>query len=163
MHEPTADFLEILRILSNHKVDFIVVGGVCAVLHGAPLATFDIDVVHSRDSDNIERLLSALEELKAYYRDSPGRHLHPQLSHLASPGHQLLLTRFGPLDILGTIGSGLSYRDLTADTVAVRLDDMEVRMLTLESLIAAKRATGRDKDKAVLALLDQTLKEKQRK
>lgn len=89
--------------------------------------------------------------------------MHPQLSHLASPGHQLLLTRFGPLDLLWTIGSGLSYRDLIADTVAVRLDDMEVRMLTLESLIAAKRATGRDKNKAVLALLDQTLREKQRK
>lgn len=66
MQEHTADFLEILRILSKHKVDFIVVGGVCAVLHGAPLATFAIDVVHSRDSDNIERLLSALEELKTY-------------------------------------------------------------------------------------------------
>ena len=59
---PTPDFLEIIRILSGHKVDFIIVGGVCAVLHGAPVTTFDLDLVHSRSQDNLNRLLSALEE-----------------------------------------------------------------------------------------------------
>jgi hypothetical protein len=42
-----------------HQVNFVVVGGVCAVLHGAPVATFDLDVVHSQDSANIRRLLSS--------------------------------------------------------------------------------------------------------
>jgi predicted nucleotidyltransferase len=162
MQNTTSDFLEILRTLSEYKVDFIVVGGVCAVLHGAPMTTFDLDVVHSRSAGNIERLLSALHTLDAYYRDRPGQRLQPKLSHLASPGHQLLLTRFGPLDILGTIGNRLSYSDLITGTVKLQLDDLELRMLTLESLIDTKRAAGRDKDKAVLALLNQTLKEKRK-
>jgi hypothetical protein len=162
MQNTTSDFLEILRTLSENKVDFIVVGGVCAVLHGAPMTTFDLDVVHSRSADNLKRLLSALKTLEAYYRDRPGQRLQPKLSHLASPGHQLLLTRFGPLDILGTIGNRLSYSDLITGTVQLQLDDLELRMLTLESLIDTKRAAGRDKDKAVLTLLNQTLKEKRK-
>jgi hypothetical protein len=162
MQNTTSDFLKILRTLSEYKVDFIVVGGVCAVLHGAPMTTFDLDVVHARSADNLKRLLSALKTLDAYYRDRPGQRLQPKLSHLASPGHQLLLTRFGPLDILGTIGNSLSYSDLITGTVQLQLDDLELRMLTLESLIDTKRAAGRDKDKAVLALLKQTLKEKRK-
>jgi hypothetical protein len=162
MQNTTSDFLEILRTLSEYKVDFIVVGGVCAVLHGAPMTTFDLAVVHSRSAGNLKRLLSALHTLDAYYRDRPGQRLQPKLSHLASPGHQLLLTRFGPLDILGAIGTGLSYSDLLTSTVQLQLDDLELRMLTLESLIDTKRAAGRDKDKAVLALLNQTLKEKRK-
>ena len=162
MQNTTSDFLEILRTLSEYKVDFIVVGGVCAVLHGAPMTTFDLAVVHSRSADNLKRLLSALHTLDAYYRDRPGQRLQPKLSHLASPGHQLFLTRFGPLDILGTLGNRLSYSDLITGTVQLQLDDLELRMLTLESLIDTKRAAGRDKDKAVLALLNQTLKEKRK-
>jgi hypothetical protein len=48
MPKPIPDFLEILKILVSNEVDFIVIGGVCAVLHGAPVTTFDLDLVHSR-------------------------------------------------------------------------------------------------------------------
>ena len=41
-------FLDLLRVLDRHKVDFIVVGGVAAILEGAPVATFDLDIMHSR-------------------------------------------------------------------------------------------------------------------
>ena len=58
------DFLEILGILVEHKADFIVVGGVCAVLHGAPVTTFDLDLVHSRSADNLARLMSALKNYR---------------------------------------------------------------------------------------------------
>jgi len=60
--------LEILKVLTRHRVDFIIVGGVSAVLHGAPVTTFDLDVVHSRDQKNLARLLAALQELEAVYR-----------------------------------------------------------------------------------------------
>ena len=58
--KPKPDFLAILQPLAKHQVDFIVVGEVGAVLQGAPISTFDLDVVHSRTSDNIDRLLVAL-------------------------------------------------------------------------------------------------------
>ena len=78
------------------------------MLHGAPVATFDLDVVHARDRENIARLLAALEKLEAVYRADE--------SHLAGPGHQLLLTKFGPLDVLGMIGNSRTWEDLREHT-----------------------------------------------
>lgn len=154
-----ARLLEILQVLLKHRVDFILVGGVAAVLHGAPVDTFDVDVVHSTDPANVERLLSALEELDAIYRVQPERRLRPTASHLSSPGHQLTLTRFGPLDFLGTIGSHRRYEDLLPNTSAMELaPDVEVRVLNLDTLIAVKEEVGGVKDLAVLPLLRRTLK-----
>ena len=162
MQKPAPDFLEILRALLQYRVDFIVVGGVCAVLHGAPVATFDLDLVHCRASDNLERLMAALNDLDAYFRERPDQRLRPKPSHLASPGHQLLMTRFGPLDLLGAIGNKRSYKDLILNTVELQVGELSLRILTLETLIETKKAAGRDKDRAVLSLLRQTLKEKLR-
>jgi hypothetical protein len=163
MQTPTFDFLEILQTLAEHEVDFIVVGGVCAVLHGAPLYTFDLDVVHSRAADNLDRLLQALGELDAYFREHGARRLRPGRSHVVSPGHQLLMTRAGPLDLLGTIGSASGYDELLPHTFAMKVrDDLQVRLLDLVTLIAIKEETGRDKDQAALSILRRTLEEKQK-
>jgi hypothetical protein len=152
-------FLEILRILLKHRVDFIVVGGVAALLHGAPLTTFDIDVVHSTDPDNVDRMLAALEELDAKYRIQPERRLRPTSSHLSTPGHQLTLTKFGALDILGRIGSHRSFPDLLPDSSVMELaPDVRVRVLNLDALIAVKEEVGGEKDLAVLPILRRTLK-----
>jgi hypothetical protein len=61
MPEPSANYLAILKILQQHEVKFIIVAGVCAVLHGAPLATFDLEVVDSREPDNLTRLSAAMK------------------------------------------------------------------------------------------------------
>jgi uncharacterized protein YqcC (DUF446 family) len=137
------------------------VGGVSAVLHGAPVATFDPDVVHARDRENIARLLSALDELDAVYRIQPERQLRPAESHLASPGHQLLLTKFGPLDVRGVIGKSRTWEDLHASTRTMEIEpDVVVRVLDLEMLIAVKEELGFPKDIAVLPVLRQALKER---
>jgi len=86
------DFLAMLRALLHHEVDFIVVGGVAAALNGAPLTTFDLDVVHSREAGNVERLLAALEDLRARSRLHGESEVKPDRSHLSSAGHQLLMT-----------------------------------------------------------------------
>src|SRR5713101_7532219 len=133
------DFLVLLQTLAEHQVDFIVVGGVCAVLQGAPITTFDVDVVHARAPDNLNRLLAALQALDAYYREQQTRRLTPSLSHLASPGHQLLMTRAGPLDLLGTIGIDHSYEDLVPHTLEIQIGEgLQVRLLDLATLITIK-------------------------
>jgi len=93
---PQNDFFAVLRALRNARVEFIVVGGLAAVLDGAPITTFDIDVVHSRSETNIARLLTVLEALDAFYRIQPERRIRPAPSHLTSAGHQNLITRYGP-------------------------------------------------------------------
>jgi hypothetical protein len=146
-----------------HRVDFVVVGGICAVLHGAPVATFDLDVVHSHDPANIHRLLGALRALEARYRLAGRRNRAPDESHLASPGHQLLITRYGPLDLLGSIGAGRDYQALIAHTVRMRIGPrLTVRLLDLPTLIEIKQETAGEKDKAVLPILRSTLEEKRR-
>jgi hypothetical protein len=151
-------FKDALEIFARHGVELIVVGGVAAVLGGAPIATFDLDVVHARNAANLDRLQAALEELEAHYRDPAGRLLRPETSALAGTGHHLLLTRCGPVDVLGAIGGGRSYEDLLADAVAVDLGGLTVHVLGLAALIRTKEEAGRDKDRAVLELLRQTLR-----
>lgn len=140
------------------------VGGVCAVLHGAPVATFDLDLVHSRAADNLERLLAALGELEAEYRTPgpPGR--RPDRSHLASAGHLLLMTRHGPLDLLGAIGHGHDYFALLSRSVEMEVGGgVVVRVLDLPSLIQVKEQTGGEKDRAALATLRRTLEESRKR
>ena len=152
--ETEADFQAILRVLAEHGVDFIVVGGVCGVLHGAPILTFDLDIVHSRKPDNVDRLLKALDVLDARYRSHPERDIRPGPTHLASEGHQLLTTRFGPLDVLGLIGAGRQYEDLLPHSLVMRVGrGLTVRLLDLDTLIETKQETAGEKDRAALAIL----------
>jgi len=131
------------------------------VLHGAPVTTFDLDVVHARNPENIARLSTALEELEAVYRVQPERQLRPDESHLASPGHQLLLTKFGPLDVLGMIGKSRTWEDLRGHARNMEIEPgMMLRVLDLETLIAVKEELGFPKDVAVLPVLRQALKER---
>ena len=161
MPTPSVDYLAILKTLRRHGVDFVVVGGVGAALHGVTLATFDIDVVHSREPHNLNRLMAALKELEAHYRIPGRREKKPSLSHLASVGHQLLMTRFGPLDLLGTIGKGRDYGQLLDDTVELAIGGgLKVRILSLERLVKTKEETGQEKDRAVLPMLRRVLEER---
>jgi hypothetical protein len=152
-------FKEALEVLARHHVDFVVVGGVAAVLGGAPISTFDLDIVHDRSPVNVARLLGALTDLDARYRDLAGRVLRPEARALEGEGHHLLLTRCGPLDVLGRIGLGHSYQDLIADSTMRPLGEIAVCVLGLEALIRTKIEAGRDKDHAVIPVLRRTLEE----
>lgn len=153
------EFRTTLRTLSRHQVEFIVVGGVSAVLNGAPVSTFDLDVVHARTPGNIARLIGALQELNANYRFTPQR--QPDSSVLSSPGHHLLMTSSGPLDVLGMIGDNRTYDDLLQDSFELEIEPgLRIRVLKLDALIAIKRFLGNEKDKAMLPVLERTLEQK---
>jgi predicted nucleotidyltransferase len=156
----TPRFARTLKTLAEAQVDFVVVGGIAAVLQGAPIVTFDLDLVHRRTPDNVARLLAVLEALHARYRDP--RNLKPAASTLLGPGHHLLATDHGPLDLLGAIADGLTYDDLAADTVSLDVEGHTVPVLGLPRLIAVKQAAGRPKDLAVLPTLRATLTEQRR-
>jgi hypothetical protein len=150
-------FLGLLRALTRHEVDYIVVGGVAALLEGAPILTLDLDVLFDRTPENQSRLLAALQELKARYRDPAGRHIEPDMAKLETMRLHLLLTDLGALDVLGSIGAGLTYQDLRERTVAYELDDTRIRVLELAAVIETKEQANRDKDRATLPVLRQTL------
>ena len=112
-------FLDILSALCRHEVDFVVVGGVAAVLEGAPVSTFDLDIMHRRNEENHRRLLAALDELHARYADPAGRTILPDMAKLETFRLHRLITDSGPLDILTEIDPGLTYPDLR-DKAVVR-------------------------------------------
>jgi hypothetical protein len=155
----SARYAEILRLLATNDVEFIVVGMTAGILHGAPVTTVDLDIVHRRSPDNITRLLRVLGEIEAIYRHDH-RRLRPQESHLASPGHQLLTTIYGDLDCLGSIADEKSYEALLGSTVEMDVaEGLSIRVLTLPALIALKEHANRPKDLAVLPILRATLDE----
>jgi hypothetical protein len=154
--------LAALRLLSERRIEYIVVGMVAGVLHGAPVTTFDLDLVHRRTAENVARLISTLNEIQARYRDDP-RNLVPSGPLLMGPGHHLLTTTLGDIDLLGALAGNEAYDDLLESSEVLHLDeDLQARVVTLPALIELKRKTARPKDLAVLPVLEATLAERRR-
>lgn len=153
-------FRELLRALVDGEVEFVVVGGVAAVLEGAPVSTFDLDIVYSTREDNLVRLGRVLQDLEAIYVDPAGRTIRPDIDRLKGGGHHLLRTRYGRLDVLGSVGADQSFEDPLAESRTRSIHGLDISILRLEALITTKEIVGRAKDRAVLDLLRQTLAER---
>ena len=159
MASPPQSLTTLLARLAASGTDFLLVGGLAAVAQGAPLTTLDVDVVHRRDTDNVERLLAFLASVDARYRGRPaGQVLRPTREALVGEGHQLLLTTLGPLDVLGAIEGGRDYASLLPKSVAVEVEGQLVRVVRLEALADLKRAATTAKDRLVLAILEDTIR-----
>ncbi len=155
-------YFQLLELLSRHDVDFIVVGGVAAILEGVPITTLDLDIVYDRSSKNLERLLEVLQTVEARYRDPAGRQIVPTLEKLATLRMNLLRTTLGPFDALASIG-GADYEELLDSTKTRRVGELRLRVLELAKIIESKELANRDKDKAMLPLLRKTLELKRQK
>jgi hypothetical protein len=121
LNEP--NYHEILLRLADARVKAIVVGMAAAVIQGAPTMTWDLDIVHQRTSNNVERLLGVLNDIDSVARGD-GHRLRPNASPLLGPGHILLETRFGDFDCLGAIDGSRSHEDLLDASVPVELDGL---------------------------------------
>jgi hypothetical protein len=147
------DVGELLRRLSDAGVEFIVVGGAAAVLHGAPITTEDLDIVHRRSAENVSRLKTLLDELDTCVRELANRRLPPQQSALLGEGHVLLSTRLGPLDCLGTLIDGRGFEELVSHSESIVDEGAEFLVVDLPTLIEIKTKTGRAKDRLMLPVL----------
>src|SRR5689334_6624730 len=109
-----------------------------AVIQGAPTMTWDLDIVHRRTPENVQRLLSVLTDVDAVARGD-ARRRRPGASHLLGPGHILLETRFGDFDCLGEIDGTRPYDDLLTCSVLIDFQGRPLRVLELKELLAIKR------------------------
>ena len=157
------NYAGILRALVDAEVQFILIGGVAANLHGSAQATFDVDVVYSRDKSNIGRLVKALASSSPYLRGAPpGLPFHFNEATVRHGLNFTLTTTLGDVDLLGEVAGGGNYEQLLADTVELEAFGIRCKCVTLERLIQLKRAAGRPKDLQSIAEL-QLLLEKRRK
>jgi hypothetical protein len=144
--EPELDVEAILWRLTAHGTDYVVVGGIAAVLWGSTRNTFDLDVCPASDAGNLEALGKALVDLDARLRgideDVP---FVPDASTLAQVELLTLATRAGPLDILIQPG-GVGYKRLRKNAERVDVGRFSVLVASIEDLMAMKRSAGRPKD-----------------
>jgi predicted nucleotidyltransferase len=155
---PSHNLTDIVLALADAGVEFILVGGLAAVAQGASVTTFDVDIVHSRADENVEKLLAVLTGLDAYYRGRPGgERLGPDRRALSGPGHSLFMTSLGPLDVLGEIEGHRSYAELIDHTESVAIFGRTVRVLSLEMIVRLKRASTHPKDVQALPILEAAL------
>ncbi|HSM51240.1 MAG TPA: hypothetical protein VLA75_07565 [Thermoanaerobaculia bacterium] len=153
-------FGELLQLLARHGVEHVVVGAAAAVLGGAPMTTFDLDVVFEPGAENRSRLLAALAELDAVYWDPLGGRIRPDDGRLVAQRHHLLETRLGRLDLMREIGRAQGWPEVRARSHELEIPGLTVRVLDLEAVIESKEAAGREKDRAALPLLRETLRQR---
>lgn len=150
--EPEAIF----RALARHHVDYVLIGGLAAVLHGSSALTNDADICPAPEIENLERLAAALREMGARIRT------HAEPDGLAFPSDAPFLsrmkmvnltTRFGDFDISYQPAATAGYHDLVARAVTFDVDGIQVKVAALADIIRSKETANRDKDRATLPIL----------
>lgn len=145
----------LLAALDDAGVEFVIVGGVAATIHGSSRLTSDLDVLYARAPENLKRLVQALEPLRPYLRGAPeGLPFRLDEPTLRAGLNFTLTTTAGALDLLGEIAGIGTFDEGVRQSVQVSLFGRELRCLDLEALILAKRAAGWPKDLEVLAELE---------
>lgn len=163
MDEPRLDPQRLLATLSHHEVRYVVIGGLAAVLHGAPYQTVDCDITPEPSDDNLERLSAALRALHARVWTKDGQAQALPFDHdrksLRDTRVWNLVTTHGLLDITNEPSGTRGYDDLRRHAVNVEVDGVNFAVASLEDVIRSKEAAGRDKDRRMLPLLHRMLAE----
>jgi hypothetical protein len=146
--------IHVLGRLNEHGVEYVVIGGLASVLHGAAVNTLDVAVVMAFTPENVQRLHAALQGINPRFRFTPKRvPLHDDWHDLVCFKNLNLITDLGALDVLGELPGIGTFEEIVPCTVESGANNVRFRMLDLETLIAAKSAAGRPKDKlAVMEL-----------
>ena len=142
-----ADYIDMLKCLNKAGVDYILVGGWAVNMYGYIRATVDLDIWILADSDNARKVYSAIAEFGA-----PVSEMKPE--EFAEYG-MIFQIGVAPcrVDIISKI-SGVSYADAVTRAVPKTIDGIPVRIISLEDLIANKKASGRAKDLVDVEVLE---------
>lgn len=149
---------EILVLLARGQVEFVIIGGVASMAHGTARVTYDVDVCYRRTLDNIERLCRALADTHPALRGAPSDVPFKLVPASVQAGLNFTLsTDLGDLDLLGEVAGLGEYDAAQAVSETLNLYGLPMQVLTIEGLLAAKRATGREKDKEAIVELEALL------
>lgn len=156
MEDPAPDAPAILGALAQHGVEFLLVGGFAVNFHGYPRFTADIDILVRPDERNYARLSRAIAKLDPDWRLPGGRDPAP-VEELAWGFGEVarFLTPHGVLDAHREIeGIRADYEELERRSITVEVDELRVRVVGYDDLIAMKRAAGRPEDLADISALE---------
>lgn len=144
----------LLTRLHTSGLEFVVIGGVCVVYHGAPLATFDLDICCPFGEENVRRIEAALHGLHAVHRLTANKlPLALTRGSFGELKNLYLQTDLGKLDCLSTV-AGVGHFDVVLQSSEIATFSYGTfRFLNLDALIASKKAAGRERDLAALRQL----------
>ena len=149
-----SELTRITKQLADFNVNFVVAGGLATILQGSALMTRDVDVACDLSPANLLRVWQALAELHPVHRMTPDR--LPFTRQQAEQGgweNLYLATDQGQLDLLGEVKGLGGFEECLQNSEPILIGGAEIRVLTLDALIVAKRAMGRPRDlHAVLEL-----------
>ena len=153
------DVQKLLRRLTERNVDFVVIGGMAMITHGAATVTEDLDVCYSRDDRNLTALADAIcpfhPNLRGAPADLPFRFDHPTIK---AGLNFTLTTDLGNVDFMGEVAGIGGYDRVCKLAEPQTVFGISVMVLSLDGLIAAKQAAGRVKDQLHLLELQELKK-----
>lgn len=151
----------LLMRLKDSGLEFVVIGGLCVVYHGVPVATFDLDICCPFGEDNVRKIESAVKDLNPIHRLTANKlSLEQTRSSFKDLKNVYLQTDLGKLDCLGEVAGLGSYEQVFSQSILHSMSFGAFRMLSLDALITAKAAVGREKDLYAVRLL-RAVKERQ--
>lgn len=157
------DLRRLFAVLHAHRVVYVLIGGLAAVVHGSPFPTEDADITPDGDRHNLDRLASALRELNARVRTQgapDGLPFACDAVSLAAAQMWNLTTDAGDLDIAFRPAGTQGYDDLHRGATGVELYDVTVEVAALSDVVRSKQAANRPKDQRVLPVLRELLTNK---
>jgi hypothetical protein len=156
----------ICRVLIDHEVEFVIIGGMAARLHDTGHTTIDVDICPSTDDANLSRLADALRELGARLRvegDPDGVPFDPHPAMLRDVEMMTLITEQGPLDLcFAPAGFPNGYDSLSEHASVIVVGAVDVPVASLQDVVTSKRAAGRPKDVVALPPLEAHLASRER-
>jgi|SRR5688572_15680484 len=145
----------ILTALTVNQVHFVIIGGVAITAHGSAYVTSDLDIAFLRTRENTDRICNALQQFQPRPRGFPeDLPFVFDSSTLLNGTNFTFTTTVGDIDLLAEVAGVGSYEDVLASSIQMKLLGNDVRVLSIDGLIAAKRAAGRTKDLLVLPELE---------
>ena len=138
--------LDVFASFQRRKVKYLIIGGIAAVLHGVPRATFDLDILIEASPDNARRLLDALAE--ANFATATLITADELLAH------EITIFRDRVRIDVQTSTPGIEFEGAWQRKVSMTYQGQEFYVAAKEDVIASKRAAGRDKDLEDIRMLE---------
>lgn len=149
----------LLKLLLENNIDFVLVGGFASALYGSTMVTRDIDVCYACTPENVESLRAILKDLNPVHRQTPQKLSFIEIPEKIGKVNGFYLgTDLGPLDILNQITGVGDFERVKSKAIEIQVFGHKCKVISIDDLIDAKKAIGRNKDLLVVEELEEIKK-----